>query len=99
MGVAHTTGKVAVTHDVNVATALAWVDGRLVFNNTLLRDAIPELERWYGVTIEVSNNKLLAREITTVFSNEGISEATDLLGQVLEAKAELKGSTVTFSIR
>lgn len=37
---------------------LAWKDGRLIFDNVTIKEAIPELERWYGVEIILQNEKV-----------------------------------------
>jgi len=46
---------ITVTHGVDVARELAWTEGRLVFDRTPLVDALPALERWYGVDIAAAN--------------------------------------------
>lgn len=40
------------------ADLLAWKDGKLIFNKVQIRDAIPALERWYGVEIVLKNENL-----------------------------------------
>jgi transmembrane sensor len=39
------TGRVTTRHGVDVAARLAWLDGRLVFKDTPLRDALADLSR------------------------------------------------------
>lgn len=40
------------------ADLLAWKEGKLIFNKVQIREAIPALERWYGVEIVLENEKL-----------------------------------------
>ena len=40
---------------VDVARWVAWKEGTLVFDRMTLAEALPQLERWYGVTITLEN--------------------------------------------
>ena len=57
----------------------AWKEGVLVFDDKLLREAIPMLERWYGVHITVSDSSLLEERLTGEFDTETIQEVMNVL--------------------
>ena len=59
--------------------ATAWKEGVLVFDDKLLREAIPMLERWYGVHITVSDTALLEERLTGEFDTETIQEVMNVL--------------------
>ncbi len=59
--------------------ATAWKEGVLVFDDKPLREAIPMLERWYGVHITVSSPALLDERLTGEFDTETIQEVMNVL--------------------
>jgi hypothetical protein len=65
-----------------------------VFSGTLLRDAIPTLERWYGVTVTVDDPALLDRRVTTTLGPEPTARAMELVAFTVEGRATLRGTHV-----
>ena len=57
----------------------AWKEGVLVFDDKPLKEAIPMLERWYGVHITVSDTALLDERLTGEFDTETIQEVMNVL--------------------
>ena len=57
----------------------AWKEGVLVFDDKSLREAIPMLERWYGVHISVGSPALLDERLTGEFDTETIQEVMNVL--------------------
>lgn len=57
----------------------AWKEGVLVFDDKPLREAIPVLERWYGVTITVATPAILDERLTGEFDTETIQEVLNVL--------------------
>jgi transmembrane sensor len=90
---------VALSHDVNIATAFAWADGALIFDRTPLRMAIPELERWYGLQITIADAALANRAITTTLSSERPHEALALCAAAINAHVTVSGSHAVFTLR
>lgn len=95
-----TTGDVATLADgepmtidraTDVAAQLAWTEGRLLFAGVPLRDVIPEFERWYDVTIEVTDSALLRKPVMTVLDTEPIARAAELVAFAVGGRAELRG--------
>ena len=60
----------------------AWKEGVLVFDDKPLRDAIPMLERWYGVHISVESPALLDERLTGVFDTETIQEVMHVVALI-----------------
>lgn len=102
------TGDVAVANDVDrirvsretvVTEQLAWVHGRLVFDRARLRDAIPELERWYAITIHVADSALLDQYVMTTLDTESLHRAVEVVAFAIEARADVNGRHVTLHSR
>lgn len=92
-------GTLHVEHDPEAAAMLDWTTGRLTFKHTRLVDLVPELERWYGVTIRVATPSLLDRRITGQLDTESRAEAMAAIGHTLGAQHTIHGTHVTFSVR
>ncbi len=86
----------SVQHEANIANIFAWTSGRLVFDKVKLRDAIPDMERWYGITI-TADEQLLDRPVVTAFQTETAAEAVRLLSITLGATSSIHGSRVTLT--
>lgn len=86
--------KINVTHDANISASLSWADGKLVFDEQTLREAIPELERWYGIQI-AADASLLNKRIITTLNTETAAEAIRLISSALGARGEMKGNHAT----
>jgi transmembrane sensor len=63
----------------NSIVETAWVENRLVFNDEALEDIAVKMERWYGVTIEINNEKLKKVQIAGSFEKETVYEALNAL--------------------
>jgi ferric-dicitrate binding protein FerR (iron transport regulator) len=62
--------------------ATAWREGVLVFDDKPLREAIPMLERWYGVNISVNSPALYEERLTGEFDTETIQEVLNVLALI-----------------
>jgi transmembrane sensor len=88
-------GTAHVERDAVRDDDVAWTAGRLVFNDTPLAQVIPEIQRWYGVTLRVPDSALLRRTVHTSFSGESADKALEILGLTLGAHIERHGDTAT----
>lgn len=95
-----TTGDVALATDTQVAVSrstavgeqLGWTNDRLVFSHVLLRDVIPELERWYGITIDVADPVLLDRLVVATLDRVTAREAVELIAYAVKGQATTTGT-------
>jgi transmembrane sensor len=94
-GMLDAAGVVNVEHNSVRDEDIAWTTGRLVFNDAPLSRVIPEMQRWYGVTIQVADSALLRRTVHTSFSGESADKALEILGLTLGARIERHGDTAT----
>jgi transmembrane sensor len=60
-------GSAQSIHEVNSGRALAWAQGRLVFDNERLSAVVAQFNRYNHVQIHVTDASLAAREISGVF--------------------------------
>lgn len=86
LGVLDARGVATLTPDVPLERYLAWRRGGLTFDDTPLRDAIVQLERWYDLVIRTSDRSLDDARITITFTSESADEALSALAKVLDAR-------------
>jgi ferric-dicitrate binding protein FerR (iron transport regulator) len=89
-------GEAVVSTPGDLDRYLAWTQGRLVFEDTPLRDAVAELSRWYDLDFVLADSTLGARHLTAVLAGEAIPETLTLLGSTLDIAYERHDRTVTF---
>jgi ferric-dicitrate binding protein FerR (iron transport regulator) len=89
-------GTVQISHTTNIARALAWTHGMLVFENTPFRTVIPEVERLYDLKIQVTDSSILDRHVTTQLTSESVSEAVHLLASIMNVSVTQHGQQVKF---
>jgi len=73
------TNKITFQDKVNSGNAVAWKQGRMIFDDELLSDVAAELEQKYDVPIEIEKNKTQQIRLSAEF------EASDSLHNVLDA--------------
>jgi transmembrane sensor len=81
---------------VNIDAAMAWRQGRLVFDNVPLRDVVTELGRYRRGRIVVASPSLASRAVSGVFDTADLESALDTICRELGVKMISAGSMVTF---
>jgi len=87
-------GTIASPEPVSLNTYLAWLEGKLIFDRTPVRDVFKQLERNYNMEIVVQEPSLYDRHITATFSDESIDEIIRALSISLNAHFEREGRRV-----
>jgi transmembrane sensor len=99
LGAMSARGVVTVQHDVDVDRYQAFADGRLVFVDTPLGDALVQLQRWYDAQFVVRDSTLLSATVTASFQGAGLDDVLRALTASLDMHAERRGSTVWLRAR
>lgn len=84
----------AVVTRVNVDVSLAWMTGRLAFDETPLSAVLAQLGRWYDTRFRLADPSLASRTLTASFSTESLSDVLSALGPVLDVRFERIADTV-----
>jgi ferric-dicitrate binding protein FerR (iron transport regulator) len=58
---------------------IQWVENKLVFRDRSFVELVSDMERWYNVTISISDQELEGIRLTGIFENETIEQALDAL--------------------
>jgi ferric-dicitrate binding protein FerR (iron transport regulator) len=76
--------------------ATSWNEHTLTIANRPLRDALPQLRRWYGVDIKVPDIPLLDRPVTIQAPLDSPNEAIKAIEQSANVKFGWEGKTMVF---
>ncbi len=60
---------------------LGWQNGLLVFHQEAIEEIVPELERWYNVSVQVNRKHLLKKRITASFSRKSLPAVMEILSK------------------
>jgi len=92
-------GRVGVPKSIDVNQMLAWTQGKLVFENTPLCNALREIERWHDIQCAISDSSLLKRRVTVSFDGKNLTEILNVLSLSLDLTYQRTGNYVKFSPR
>lgn len=84
----------AVVTRVNVDASLAWMNGRLAFDETPLGEVLTQLGRWYDAPFRLADPSLASRTLTASFSTESLDDVLSALAPVLDVRFERVADTV-----
>jgi ferric-dicitrate binding protein FerR (iron transport regulator) len=73
-------GGEPVVEQADTAAWFAWTEGRLVFSNTPLSEAVRQIERWRDVEIHLASGDIGERQFTTSFGNESTLAMLEVIG-------------------
>lgn len=86
-----------VADSTEMKSATAWRQGVLVINDKPLREAIPMLERWYGVHINIVSPELMKENLTGEFDTETVREVMDVLSLTHSFFYHIDGKEITIA--
>ncbi len=85
---------VTVRHGANIASLTAWRQGRLVFQDTPLRDVARDLGRAFDLDVTVGDSVLGSRRVTATFGDEPEDEVLTAVAQIVGGRYERTGRRV-----
>jgi transmembrane sensor len=86
-------GRVTVRRGVDLGSALAWTEGRLVFTDTPVGEVVTRINRWYGADVRLGDPALATLRFTAAYG--AVSEATVVreLATAVRGRVIRRGST------
>ncbi|OJW55877.1 MAG: hypothetical protein BGO55_04460 [Sphingobacteriales bacterium 50-39] len=63
----------------NIIPEVAWLHDKLMFSSEPLEEIVEKMQRWYGVTIVIKDDRLKDLRFTGAFSNETLRQALSAL--------------------
>jgi ferric-dicitrate binding protein FerR (iron transport regulator) len=99
LGLITTAGLATVVRDVDVTQYTSWMQGKLTFHQTPLRDVITELERWYDVKIVVTDTALASAPLVGTLPTQSAEQAVARIAAVLNLRQTRQGQVITLAPR
>ena len=88
-------GQEPVVEPADTALYFAWTDGRLVFDRTPLRDALPQLSRWFDLDFRLADTALGGVPLSATFRTQPTPDVLDNLAASLGMRQRRNGRVVT----
>lgn len=92
------TGQMTIKN-VDPARYLGWMDGRIIFEETELYQVSRDLERWFGVNINITDADLQHLKLTAELSSRSLNHVMNVISHVLEVDYEIDEESVNISKR
>lgn len=79
--------QTAIISDVKISKVMrqfpnddkAWTEGKIIFDETPLKEVVKVLERWHGYSFSIKDKSILDYKITATFNSESIVQIMDLI--------------------
>lgn len=85
-----------VQRDVDLDRFLGWREGRLVFRNSSLEEVATQLERRYGIEVELVGSSDAADGLSATFTDEPFSEVIKSIATTLNLQYTTTREKITF---
>lgn len=86
-------GMVGV-HRVDPQRYTAWVQGRLVFDESPIAEVAGQVARWYGTPVVIGDSSLASRDFTGTFEDgESLPDVLAVVAAAVHARVEWRGTT------
>jgi ferric-dicitrate binding protein FerR (iron transport regulator) len=74
-----TVGKVHYQKKDSSITEILWTKNQLAFDNTSLEDVALQLQRWFNITVTISDERLKTIRLNAVFGKESLPQVMEAL--------------------
>lgn len=88
-------GRLSVMRGVATDANLAWMTGRLVFDQMPVNEAVDQINRWYDTDVRLGDSTLASFRLTATLTDEPLARAINIIAGALDARVERRDSTFT----
>ena len=75
---------------------MAWTRGEIVFDDMPLPDVARELNKWFGITVTLSDSSLESRTFSARLTGESVDEVLEAIDRSLGVTHTRTGDSVVF---
>jgi transmembrane sensor len=87
-------GLARVDRDIDLTHQLAWIQGRLVFNDTPVADVVTQLNRWYGGAVGLAGPRLTHQRFTATYFSQSLATALGEVATAIGAQVVHRGDSL-----
>jgi ferric-dicitrate binding protein FerR (iron transport regulator) len=95
VGTVSADGELSVARGAALEAHLAWMSGRLVFDQMPVAEAIDQINRWYDSDVRIGDPELATLRLTASLGDEPVDRAIAMVATALDARVAHSGSTFT----
>jgi len=88
-------GELSVVRGAALEAHLAWMSGRLIFDQVPVAEAIDQINRWYDSDVRIGDPELAKLRLTASVGDEPVERAMAMVASALDARVAHSGSTFT----
>lgn len=92
-------GTVSVQRNVRTDALLAWVDGRLAFEDAPLAEVVADLSRWHGVEVRLADSTLKQLLFTGDLHDAGATQGIETVAATLGLNVTHEGNLYSIARR
>lgn len=81
---------------VNIKPFVTWWKNAMILEQTPFKEIVRRLEETYGVTVKVSDKRLLQRTLSGSIENQNLVIVTDAIASALEVPVRREGDVIIF---
>ncbi len=74
--------------------AIGWMQNKLIFDDTSLKEVASQLSRKYGVKVSLENNQLAGCRISAVFSHQSLPEVLKVISRLTKTQYKQEGNEI-----
>lgn len=90
-------GAAILARGVDIDRYQSWINGRLRFSATPLREVLLELTRWYNVDFNLADSTVGDRRVTIVIGDEPLTQILSTIALIARARYDRSGGFIRFS--
>jgi len=88
-------GKIQVVNNADIEEAVAWKNGKFIFNGNTIQSIMRQLSRWYDIKVEYANNLPTDEYVGAIHRTENISAILHILEKTKTIDFKITGKQVT----
>ena len=90
----NSTGEITVKEEVDLDEAVAWKNGKFIFNDADIKSIMRQLEKWYDVSVIYDKEVPDEEFVGSVSRDVNISQILEMLEKTGSVNFEIKGRTI-----
>jgi transmembrane sensor len=87
--------RLAISRMADPADAIAWMDDKMIFENTTLADVAVALSNKYAVDIVINNQRIASKHITAIFQNQSLPDILNGITKLTHARYRIDKNVYT----
>jgi ferric-dicitrate binding protein FerR (iron transport regulator) len=89
-------GSLTQVSPADTTKILSWLNGEIYFEDTGLAEVLAQIERWYDVRINISDNSIKSERLSVYINNHSLPDNLNLISRLTSTKYTIDNKIITF---